>query len=770
MLSKEEHYQLEKQLNDIELPPGLDVLLAHRISEKFRKAGIYFHLFRRYKTIDSILHKFDTKSYNRRKKIQDLVGLKYVFYFVDDLEKAKEIIETEYELDNGKWESTEKTANEFSATKINGVFRIPKGTIPKKTCEAMRKCLIDTTFEIQLKTMLFQSWHETDHDLRYKNRELWDLLPEMDRKLNRILAILELCDSSVISVFDKLTEKTLLLIKKMYSNGQYNPVFLEKIAQIHFRIHLEAQDRFPLIRDEHDSIPAYSLTDKGEDIDITKLDNIYNPADCRGIMKKHFSDAFEYMKLKDYENKAEYFTSFFLTIDFLETLASYKRSELIDGFLGYENDIPITIFNICALIYTQTMAEKSQSDQLVQLLKRYLRKQHHPHNQFQKSEQQAEKNNDSEPKTEKSQDEGAQPDQYQNKISYIRKYKKYATYQCHCDIFPKDPNTSISVCFKKTLSEALTWLCSRLTYNESQKENAPLKQLMKLAENMTDPNYPLESQRIRVTECYDLSFIYVESENNAAIRITEPDKKYESNFGEEEISTFMENRTFITDIGIRESKKQGEHVELAVRCSCKEPVSNSIDASAFRPAFVRTILDNTTDFIVTEHGIRKEYCWKHKEQEVFKIKQRKELDDFRNDKSRQLPLVILPKKALDDPDFESKFLARSLTGYGHIIADMNDDGKNVHINYKSKKKEEEIQPDILDGKSRYVYTRQKIYDKIKNYTVKKKLKFGDVKFYPELKEKYYRDCDHHDIEELKKKIKELEKQLKEQQKKSGSRK
>lgn len=32
---------------------------------------------------------------------------------------------------------------------------------------------IDDTFEIQIKTMFFEGWHEIEHDMRYKGEELW---------------------------------------------------------------------------------------------------------------------------------------------------------------------------------------------------------------------------------------------------------------------------------------------------------------------------------------------------------------------------------------------------------------------------------------------------------------------------------------------------------------------------------------------------------------------------------------------------------------------
>ena len=64
---------------------------------------------------------------------------------------------------------------------------------------------IDDTFEIQIRTVFSEGWHEIEHDLRYKCKEDWKDDVEMSRALNGIFATLETCDWSIISLFDKLS-------------------------------------------------------------------------------------------------------------------------------------------------------------------------------------------------------------------------------------------------------------------------------------------------------------------------------------------------------------------------------------------------------------------------------------------------------------------------------------------------------------------------------------------------------------------------------------
>ena len=737
MLTKEQAAEMKEKLEAIELPSGLDLLLAHRISARLRKAGIYFQLFRRYKTNDSILHKLDEEikegpdkgkqKYNDGHLIQDKIGLKYVFYFVDDLEIAKEIVEKEYQLI--EWANTKDTPDVFAATKINGVFRIPEEALSPDVRKQMRACYIDDTFEIQLKTMLFQSWHETDHDLRYKNEDLWTQFPEMNRKLNRVLATLELCDSSVNSVFEKLTYRSYKWVKEKYSDQPYSPALLERIAQTHFRIQMKSS--FAPERDQASSMPKAGNPENAAD--ITENNIIYDADYGCGIMRDHFRDEFKFLRLSDPAEKADAVTAVFSSTPFLKTVIKYSRSRLIRGFLEHKNDVPITIFNICAMIYTRPSSGEPEDRELADILKRYLRKQHHKRPKDQKY--------------------------------FSRQYQEYATYQCFSDVYPTDESVSIHDTFIKTLSHAASWLCIRFACNEESSDS--LKKLKELSDDLKTPGYTLPLEiLISESEDHELRLLYLEKEKACAIRIIEPDNKYENSFREDEKSLFMENRTFITDVGIRDA---GDHVELTVRCSCKEPKNNIIVAAAYRPAFLTRILMDTENLYVTEHGVPKRFRWDCLTKSVFEISRSEEdLASLLSSSERQLPLAILPQRAADDLDFYPPGLARSLAGYGHLVLDSTDQGSDVRLYWPGNQAEPTIiHPDRIDDKDTYVYMWQEVHDRVVKYPVKRKMDFGKVKFYRELKNVYYQSGDETSVVTLKNRIENLERELKELREKTS---
>lgn len=187
--------------------------IGDRLEEDIRgileRAGIYFRIFNRAKTPFSIAQKLEKQGYGfgeNDKKMQDLLGLRVVVYYQDDMEIIRTILEKTFRQ-IGEWSKTDNTEEEFKASKLNGVFRIPEEY--QRVYDGDISFLpIDVTFEVQLRTISFEGWHEIEHDMRYKSpygEEFWRNNEDLSRTLNCVLANLELCDWTTLSVFDKLT-------------------------------------------------------------------------------------------------------------------------------------------------------------------------------------------------------------------------------------------------------------------------------------------------------------------------------------------------------------------------------------------------------------------------------------------------------------------------------------------------------------------------------------------------------------------------------------
>lgn len=184
--------------------------LTDAIQEIFHSCGLYFRIFSRVKSAESIAEKITRRKYGTKenpKKLQDLVGLRVVLYYYDDLSICRDIMESTFQMID-HWSRTNNNANEFKATKINGVFRFPAEYF-KLYKKELWSLPIDTTFEIQFRTVFFEGWHEIEHDMRYKSLlsddQFWKGSEELSRILNCVLANLELSDWSLVQLFDQLS-------------------------------------------------------------------------------------------------------------------------------------------------------------------------------------------------------------------------------------------------------------------------------------------------------------------------------------------------------------------------------------------------------------------------------------------------------------------------------------------------------------------------------------------------------------------------------------
>lgn len=188
---------------------GIGERLEEDIAGILNRAGIYFRIFSRAKTPFSIAGKLEKDGYGfgeGDKKIQDLIGLRVVAYYQDDTNIIRTALDKTFRR-VGEWSETDNSEAEFKASKLNGVFCLPdeyqriyNGDISRIPAEL--------TFEVQLRTISFEGWHEIEHDMRYKSpygEEFWRNNGNLSRTLNCVLANLELCDWSTISVFDQLS-------------------------------------------------------------------------------------------------------------------------------------------------------------------------------------------------------------------------------------------------------------------------------------------------------------------------------------------------------------------------------------------------------------------------------------------------------------------------------------------------------------------------------------------------------------------------------------
>lgn len=204
-----EHKALEsiKRLNRKTLTSICGRLEA-TIIRTLKEAGVYYQILSRVKSSNSIYRKMKWGNYGGEKKIQDIIGIRIILYFQDDIRICEEIMTDLFGA--AAWAKSHNDVDEFKPSKRNGVFQMPA-----EYAEVLNKHFdtyyFDKTFELQFRTMNFEGWHEIEHDMRYKNRhsDMYEVFGyhESSRMLNGMIAAYELHDWTMVKIFDDLAYK-----------------------------------------------------------------------------------------------------------------------------------------------------------------------------------------------------------------------------------------------------------------------------------------------------------------------------------------------------------------------------------------------------------------------------------------------------------------------------------------------------------------------------------------------------------------------------------
>ena len=205
-----------------------------------------YRLFGRAKTVASIEHKIGLKGDSYRSgesKINDIIGLRIVVYFPDDVDVLAMYFDDSSVV---KRHIDTPDTDTFRPQCLN----ITK-PLPEQYVEDFRSALpqgvaplIDNTYEIQIRTVFSEGWHEVEHDLRYKCKEDWEGYEQHSRTLNGILATLETSEWALRSLFHQMARTNM-------AQGNYRAMLRNKM-----RIRLKSTDFSPIVNDYLQSHPS----------------------------------------------------------------------------------------------------------------------------------------------------------------------------------------------------------------------------------------------------------------------------------------------------------------------------------------------------------------------------------------------------------------------------------------------------------------------------------------------------------------------------------
>ena len=146
--------------------------------------------------------------------MQDLIGIRIVLYFKSDIKLCEKLINQHFDvLDISK---DKELTDKFCPQRINYVCSLPEDVV-NEFDPIIWTYPIDKSFEVQIRTIFSEGWHEIEHDFRYKCEDEWKESLDLSRTLNGVFATLENCDWTIENLLRELAYKH-------YKNKEWIPM------------------------------------------------------------------------------------------------------------------------------------------------------------------------------------------------------------------------------------------------------------------------------------------------------------------------------------------------------------------------------------------------------------------------------------------------------------------------------------------------------------------------------------------------------------------
>jgi len=196
--------------------PELEQLAAtvHKtIKQALREQGIETNSIEcRVKTEASLAGKLERKGdkYQKIEDITDLVGLRIVTFYTDDVDKTAAIVKRLFNVDWKNSVDKRKLHNltSFGYNSLHYICQLKEGSIP---------------FEIQMRTALQHVWSAIEHDIGYKGAV--KLPPEFRRQFSRLSGMLELADDEFSRLRTTMSEYR-RQVQALVKSGKLDEVLL----------------------------------------------------------------------------------------------------------------------------------------------------------------------------------------------------------------------------------------------------------------------------------------------------------------------------------------------------------------------------------------------------------------------------------------------------------------------------------------------------------------------------------------------------------------
>ena len=198
-------------------------LLHEALKKALKEAGLSVAAIEsRVKAEDSLAGKLELKGakYRSLKDITDIIGLRVITFYIDDVDKVASAVERLFTVD---WDNTvdKRKLHEidsFGYLSLHYICSVPD--FPYR-------------FEVQMRTLLQHAWASMDHDTGYKSGV--EVPREYLRNLSRLAGMLELADEQFSRIRTELTDYR-RRVQALVASGNLDEVPLDGDS---FRSYLE---------------------------------------------------------------------------------------------------------------------------------------------------------------------------------------------------------------------------------------------------------------------------------------------------------------------------------------------------------------------------------------------------------------------------------------------------------------------------------------------------------------------------------------------------